>query len=160
MFIEHQQLKSLFVSASKVKRLHISAGPVQLAFPGQIPQLCSAYLLRLSEKDKVLVVIAFYLTESHTSVFYVPEQGEVTEAAAKKLFGEGVRFIESMGFLLSDTDYHLFSPKEQQDYWYRLPISQPPDIFGRRNSVVKSKADIKRLRGDCLDTLGRYLATM
>lgn len=160
MFIEHQQLKSLFVSASKIKQLYISAGPVQLAFPGQMPQLCSAYLLRLGEKQKVLVVVAFYLTESHTSVFYVPEQGEVSEAAAKKIFNEGIRFIESMGFLLSDTDYHLFSPEEQQDYWYRLPISQPPDIFGRRYPLDKKQTDIKRLRSDCLAGLGRFLATM
>ncbi len=160
MFIEHQQLKSLFVSAGKIRQLYISAGPVQLAFPGQTPQLCSAYLLRLGDKGKMLVVVAFYLTESHRSVFYVPEQGEVSEAVAKKLFAEGILFIESMGFLLSDTDYPLLSPKEQQDYWYRLPISQPPDLFGRSYPVGQHASDIKALGNTSRSSLGRFLASM
>lgn len=160
MFVQHKQLKTLYVSAGKINRLHISAGPVQLAFSGFTPQLCNAYLLRLSGSEKTLVVVAFYLTESHASVFFVPEQGEVTDKKADHIYEEGFLFIESMGFILSDTDYSLLTEAEQQNYWYNLPISQPPQLLGRSFPGVKGEAEQKRLRAQSVTSLGRFLGSM
>ena len=162
MFIQHKQLKSLNIPAGKVGHLHSASSSVQLAFAGYPPQLCRAYLLKIAGGDKVLVVVAFYLAESQRSIFFVPKFGELPDAESEQVYEEGYGFVESMGFILNETDYHLLSEPQKQAYWKALPICQLP----RKNEPVKSadsiKADeeLKKLRSHSLKSLGRFFASM
>ncbi len=169
MFIQHNQLKYLNISAEKVTHLHFASSSVQLAFAGYQPQQCRAYLLRVLNDNKVLVFVAFYLTESQCSIFFVPKNGEVPVEDAEQLYEEGCLFVESMGFVLTETDYHLFSTAKQKSYWKSLPICQPP----KKNPAIKSEVvkksaenisqteeDLEKLRLRSLKSLGRFLASM
>ena len=108
--------------AEKVTHLLSSSGKVQLAFAGYPPQMCSAYLLQISGDDKVLIVVAFYLTESSCAIFFVPKHGELPREDADVTYEEGYSFVESMGFVLNETDYGLLSTAKKKDYWSALPI--------------------------------------
>jgi len=117
MFIQHKRLKYLNVPAEKVTHLHSASSKVQLAFPGHPPQLCQSYLLQISGEGKVLVVVAFYLVESQCPIFFVPKFGELPEEDVEEVYEEGYSFVESMGFSLTETDYHVLSDKKKQSYW-------------------------------------------
>ena len=172
MFIQHKQLKSLNIPAGKVSHLHSSSSSLQLSFAEYSPQLCQAYLLQISGGDKVLVVVAFYLAESQCSIFFVPQFGEVPHEDAEKVYEEGYSFIESMGFDLTETDYHLLSEKKKQSYWAVLPIRQPPAEKAAKVTVPVQKAtkvavpaekvepDLKKLRSRSLESLGNLFASM
>lgn len=162
MFIQHQQLKSLNVPAEKVAHLHSAASSVQLAFAGYPPQLCRAYLLQVSGGNKVLIVVAFYLTESQCSIFFVPKFGELPIEDAEEVYEEGYSFVESMGFILTETDYHLLSEQKKQSYWTALPICQPPrEIMVEKPEVaIKAEEEMKKLRSRSLKSLGRFFASM
>lgn len=168
MFVQQDQLKCMDISAEKVTHLYSASSSVQLAFVGYQPQLCHAYLLQISSGNKVLVVVVFYLKESHCSVFFVPKYGEVLVEDSEQLYEDGCLFVESMGFVLTETDYHLLSLEKRKSYWKSLPICQP----SKKNSAIKSdvveksakkisqEADLEKLRLRSLKSLGRFLASM
>ncbi len=169
MFIQHRQLRHLQVSAAKVSHLHRASGSVQLAFPGYLPQLCNAYLLQIAGDDKTLVVVAFYLKESQSSIFFVPKQGEVPAKESERVYEEGYVFVESMGFVLTETDYHLFSAEKRHVYWKSLPICQPPkNPVVTKPSLVKNSVEnvsateetMNKLRSKSLQSMGRFMASM
>ncbi|MDX2495119.1 MAG: hypothetical protein QNK27_09185 [Desulfuromusa sp.] len=162
MFIQHKQLKSLNVPAEKVTHLHAASSSVQLAFSGYPPQLCRAYLLKVSGGDKVLIVVAFYLAESQCSIFFVPKFGELPAEESEQVYEEGYSFVESMGFILNETDYHLFPELKKKVYWTALPICQPPRKKEPEKSAATAKADeeLKKLRSQSLKSLGRFFASM
>ncbi len=162
MFIQHKQLKSLNVPAAKVVHLHVASSRVQLAFAGYPPQLCQAYLLQISGGNKVLIVVAFYLAESQCSIFFVPKFGELPSEDAEAMYEEGYTFVESMGFVLNETDFHLLSEQKKQSYWAALPICRPPQKQHEAKSEINPKIDeeMRRLRLRSLKSLGRFFASM
>ena len=168
MFVQHKQLKVLNVPAAKVARLNTSSGSVQMAFPDYPPQMCGAYLVSLASGNKVLVVVAFYLTESCQSIFFVPKAGEVPVEDAEETFDSGFVFAESMGFVLSETDYHLLASTEQQKLWSSLPIcrhatAQSADKSTEPSAELKSTSPQDSLaehRERSLKSLGRFLSSL
>jgi hypothetical protein len=162
MFVQHKQLKSLKIPATKVAHLHSTSSSVQLSFAEHFPQLCQAYLIRITGGDKTLIVVAFYLTESQCSIFFVPQFGEVLHHLAEEFYEEGRAFIESMGFELNETDYHLIPEQEKQSYWGGLPICQLPGQAETppSASVAEIEPDSIQLRSRSLKSLGRFFASM
>jgi len=163
VFIQHKNLKNLTIPATKVAHLHSAASGVQLAFVGYPPQLCSAYLVWITGNDKSLIVIGFYLKESGLSIFFVPKAGEVPSSQALQLYREGQNFVESMGFVLGETDYHLMTQSKKDEFWNALPITQPPRLpepdGAGEAQAVESEA-CRTSREHCLQSLGRFLAAM
>ncbi len=163
MFIQHKQLTFLSAPASRVVQIQSSPSAIQLAFSGHPPQPCRAYLLQLGSGGKALVIIAFYLLESHSSVFFVPEKGEVSLAAANDIYDEGIEFVESMGFILTESDFQRLSPAEKQIFWGKMPITHPPETTSTKPDgllPVNNEEELQRLREQSLTSLGRYLASM
>ncbi|WP_321371918.1 hypothetical protein [uncultured Desulfuromusa sp.] len=162
MFIQHKQLKNLNVPAEKVTHLHVASGSVQLAFAGYPPQLCQAYLLQISGGSKVLIVVAFYLEESQSSIFFVPKFGELPVEDAEAVYEEGYSFIESMGFVLNESDFHLLSDQKKRSYWSALPISQLPKnkAVNRSEVSIKKDEEMLKLRRRSLESLGRFFASL
>ncbi len=162
MFVQHKQLKNLNIPAEKVAHLHSASNRVQLSFADHFPQLCQAYLLQISGGGKTLVVVAFYLTESQCSIFFVPQSGEVPHQDAEGIYEEGYGFIESMGFELNETDYHLLTEDEKQSYWIILPINQSADEITAKLAVSagNSVPEPGKLCASSLKSLGRFFASM
>jgi len=169
LFVQHKQLKRLNVAAEKIGHLHASPSSVQLAFAGFPPQLCQAYLLQVCGPKKVLIVVAFYLMESQRSIFFVPKFGEVEKVDVERIYEEGHSFVESMGFLLTETDYHLLPADRKKPYWDVLPICQAPKYEDRQPSGLVAgnqhldpvrEKELKELSACSLESLGRFLASM
>jgi len=169
MFIQHQQLKVLNVPAAKVARLNSSSGDVQMAFPGFPPQMCRAYQVSLTSGSKVLILVAFYLSESQQTIFFIPKIGEVAVEDAERVFEEGFVFAESMGFALGETDFHLLSSEDQQKLWSSLPIcqklavpaaSQPGPNVSPGKEGAPGEDDLEKYRKRSLESLGRFLSSM
>lgn len=162
-FNQHKKLNFLSAPAARVAKLHSSSAAVQLSFSGYSPQPCRAYLLQLSGGGKALVLVAFYLTETGCTVFFVPEKGEVPANLADRIYEQGYQFAESMGFVLTETDYHLLSTTEKEKYWNKLPITRPPQAPAAQQAADvprKGEEEMQLLREKSLSSLGRYLASL
>jgi hypothetical protein len=162
MFIQHKKLKCLNIPAENVVHLHTASSSVQLAFAGFQPQLCQAYLLQIAGGNKVLIVVGFYLEESQCTIFFVPKFGELPAEEAAAIYEEGYSFVESMGFVLTESDYHLLSQLKKEQYWASLPISRAPALKADGKSGIRTKEDeeLTKLRLRSLKSLGRVFASM
>lgn len=166
MFVQHKQLKVLSVPASKVARVNTSVATVQLALTGFPSQGAEAYLVALSGGNKVLVLVGFYLTESKVAVFFVPQHGEAPVEEIEQIFDEGFIFAESMGFILSETDFHLLSSDDQQKLWQSLPICQSAQSAAAKPAVIERSEhsvtgiDLESYRQRSLASLGRFLSSL
>ena len=160
MFVQHKQLQVLKVPAAKVARVNTSVASVQLALPGYPSQGAEAYLVALSGGNKVLILVGFYLTESKVSIFFVPQRGEAPVEEIEQIFEEGFVFAESMGFILSETDYHLLSSEDQQKLWQSLPICRKAGATAANLSVTAPDSELESYRQRSLESLGRFLASL
>ena len=158
MFVQHAQLKHLAVGAEKVGHLHAASSSVQLAFSGYPPQLCRAYLVRISGASKELVVVAFHLLENEASIFFVPRCGEVTADKVERVYEEGYSFIESMGFILTETDFHRLSLEDKRQYLKKLPICQAPQLKSSEAQQLLEQ-EVAALRTNTRQSFGRFLAS-
>lgn len=141
MFIERKQLKLYSFPAEKVVRLSSSCGDIQMTFPGFPPQRCGAHLVALNRDNKLLIVAGFYLSETCESIFYVPEDGEVESGDIEDAFDEGVQFVESMGFVLNETDYHLLPEANKKKVWASVSICQTEEQKQAKLTALKEKAE-------------------
>jgi len=140
MFVEHNTVNLSTFPADKVVRIHSSCGDIQMTFPGFPPQRCGAHLVALNKDSKLLIVAGFYLSESCETVFFAPDEGAVEFGDLEAAFDDGLQFVESMGFILSETDYHELSETNKQKTWASLSICQTEDQKQAKLAALKEKA--------------------
>jgi hypothetical protein len=124
MFRWDEKIERLDVSAAKIRKLFRSMRDVQLALPGLPSQEASAYLCQYQEEKLFAAVAVFHLHRSSQLAFYFSEPRGVTPQKADSQLDQGLNFVESMGFLLSDMDLELMGASDREMLWESLPFRQ------------------------------------
>ena len=122
MFIWDESIHGIDVPADKVVHLFRSMREVQLALPGISAQQASAYLCQYKQPDGIATVAAFHLHKSGILAYYFSDPRVVPEQKMADMLDQGLNFVESMGFLLTDQDIHLMDPADLQNLWESLPL--------------------------------------
>ena len=122
MFQWDKSINAIDVSASKVVHLFRSMREVQLALPGVSAQQASAYLCQYQVEGGVATVAVFHLHKSEVLSFYFSDPRVVPEQKTDSMLDQGLNFVESMGFLMTDQDIHLLDVADQEMLWASLPI--------------------------------------
>ena len=122
MFVLDDTIEKLDVDASTLLKLFRSMRDVQMALPGFPSQEASAYLCQFQAGKSVATFAVFHLQRSGKLAFYRSEPGEVTPAKAEGVMYQGLDFVESMGFLLSDMDLELMADADRAMLWKSLPL--------------------------------------
>ena len=122
MFQWDKSINAIDISASKVAHLFRSMREVQLALPGVSAQQASAYLCQYQTEGGVATVAIFHLHKSQVLSFYFSDPRVVPEQKIDSMLDQGLNFVESMGFLMTDQDIHLLEVADQEMLWASLPI--------------------------------------
>ncbi len=122
MFILDDTFEKLDVDASKLLKLFRSMRDVQMALPGFPSQEASAYLCQYQAGKSVATFAVFHLQRSEKLAFYHSEPLETSPSKADGLLDQGLNFVESMGFLLSDLDVELMEDSDRAMLWESLPL--------------------------------------
>lgn len=139
MFQWDKSINSMNVPACKVVHLFRSMREVQLALPGISAQQASAYLCQYQSDGGVCTVAVFHLHKSQVLAFYFGEPRIVPEQKTDSMLDQGLNFVESMGFLLTDQDLHLLEDADKEMLWSSLPI-QSGLLAGEGSSAAPEKA--------------------
>lgn len=149
MFILDNSLGKLGLPSAQVLKLYRSMRDVQLALPGQPSQEASAYLCQFRTDEAVATVAAFHLERSRKLAFYRSDPQEVDARKASAMLEKGLDFVESMGFLLTDTDIDLMEESDRDMLWTSLPIfngsgndAEDPPAEKKENLNVSQKKPI------------------
>lgn len=122
MFLWDKSVTGINTPAKDVVHLFRSMREVQLALPGVPAQQATAYLCQYKHQDGFATTAVFHLHKSKLLAFYFSDPPEVTESGADSMLTQGLNFVESMGFLLTDQDIHLLEEADLQSLWDSLPL--------------------------------------
>ena len=122
MFQWDKSINAVNLPAGKVVQLFRSMRDVQLALPGVSAQEASAYLCQYQTEGGVGTVAIFHLHKSRLLAFYYSDPRVVSEQKTDSMFDQGLNFVESMGFLMTDQDIHLLKDADRESLWDSLPL--------------------------------------
>ncbi len=122
MFQWDKTIKAINLPASTVVNLFRSMREVQLALPGIPAQEASAYLCQYRAETGVGTVVVFHLHKSRMLAFYSSDPQFVPQQKIDSMLDQGLNFVESMGFLMTDQDIHLLDHADQGMLWASLPL--------------------------------------
>jgi hypothetical protein len=95
---------------------------VQLALPGVSAQQASAFLCQYQVEGGIATVAVFHLHKSKVLSFYFSDPRVVPAQKTDSMLDQGLNFVESMGFLMTDQDIHLLDEADQKMLWASLPM--------------------------------------
>ncbi len=121
MFQWHREMGRLEFSVGSVLKLMQSLSDVQIVLPGMPGQQATAYLCAFSGNKGIRVAVALLLRDSRRFAIYLNDQGEVPQQSFGPVLKEGIRFAESMGFLLDDLDFEQLDSKARATRWKEFP---------------------------------------
>jgi hypothetical protein len=122
MFQWDKSITSISIPAGKVVNLFRSMRDVQMALPGIPGQMATAFVCQYHWQDGIATVAAFHLHKSGLLAFYASSPRIVPAAKSGNMLDQCLNFVESMGFLLTDQDFHLLEPADQDMLWSSLPL--------------------------------------
>lgn len=122
MFQWDKSIRSMGVPAGEVVHLHRSMRAVQLALPGLPAQEATAYLCQHKTPQGIGTIAAFHLHKSNQLAFYVDSPVVVAVGKAEAILDQGLMFVESMGFLMTDLDIQLLNEADRAMLWASLPL--------------------------------------
>lgn len=122
MFQWDKSINDVNVPASEVLHLFRSMREVQLALPGLPAQQASSFLCQYKTEGGIGTVIVFHMHKSEVLAFFPTEPHVVPEQKIESMLDQGLNFVESMGFLMTDQDIHLLDESDQEMLWSSLPL--------------------------------------
>ncbi len=126
MFHWKKETPGLEVPPRKVLRVFRSLSDVQVGLPGLPSQLASAFVVSFAGERGILTAVTLHLSTSHCTALYLHGRGEVSPGEAEAVLEEGIRFAESMGFMLGDLDWQLLDASGREALWASLPLGAGP----------------------------------
>jgi hypothetical protein len=188
MFVLHKDIQRLEVPAERVLLLQRSLSDIQIAIPGTTSQEATAYLCVFAAGKGYRIVAVLHLLSSRRLLFYLNGEGEVQQREANRILKEGIHFVESMGFILSDLDFQRLSPAARVAMWQSLPLktgivaAPPPEspvpskvaagvapstpsaaasaAVEPQKKPIPSAAEQKARRKAFLENIGRFLSSL
>ncbi len=122
MFQWDKTVNAINVGADKIVHLFRSMRELQLALPGLSAQQASAFICQYHVEGGISTVAIFHLHKNEVLAFYCSDPRVVLEQESDSMLGQGLDFVESMGFLMTDQDFHLLDVADQEKLWASLPI--------------------------------------
>jgi len=142
MFQWDKSINAINIPASKVVHLFRSMRELQLALPGVSAQQASAFLCQYQVEGGVCTVTVFHLQKSQALAFYVSDPPVVPDQKTDSMLDQGLNFVESMGFLMTDQDIHLLDEADQEMLWTSLPINSGLADEEKSSPVAASVKDL------------------
>ncbi len=90
-------------------------------------------------QDQYDIVAYLYHERTHTPRIYVWEDGEVNRANFADVETQALDFIESMGFMMDNTQFRKQSPEQRQELFQSVPVFF--EGGGTYGEMLESKAD-------------------
>ncbi|WP_429884453.1 hypothetical protein [Geoalkalibacter halelectricus] len=123
MFLPDEARTHLPIATAQVVRLLRSINPVAVALTGYPGQRAGAFLCVFTAGEGVRVSVVLELFDSRRLLFYNYEQERVEEGELDAVVDEGLYFVESMGFLMTDLELQTLPKQQREQMWRTLPLA-------------------------------------
>lgn len=152
MFTIDERYRGLPAKREQVISLHQSLNAPHLAIPGKKAGPAQAFIVGLSGANGFGCFVYLYLAESADCAVYISGKRNTTPDEYQDEEYEALGFVESMGFMMDNSNWRSLPPPRQDELLKTLPVFfKDPKL----SPVPKAKADAKQAAAT---TLGRFLA--
>jgi hypothetical protein len=111
------------VSRERVVAVIESINQPQISIPTKLPQSVQAHLVGLRNPDGTFSIhVGLYLRQSGENVIYSHDRRDLALEAYPEVELEGLQFLESMGFMLDNTNFRNLAPEAQEQTLRRVPM--------------------------------------
>ena len=127
MFDPDASIRHVAATPEQVVSLVEGINQPQVSIPGKPPQSVQGYLCGLREADgSTAVLVALHLPLSGENVVYVADRRPSGPDEYAEVELEGLHFLESMGFMLDNLNFHNLAPAQQAETLRRVPLFHVP----------------------------------
>ncbi len=156
MFVAEPRIRFIPATREQVVSVIASLNKPHIAVPGKPAQEVQGYIVGVGNSAGTITAFVYlYLNESHEAVVYIdPQRLRVAPADYPDAEGDAVAFVESMGFMLENLNYHGLGPEQQAAVIASLPCFQaePQAAAAAHDPKGADKAEPPQVR------LARFLA--
>jgi type IV pilus assembly protein PilF len=124
VFTIDDRLRGLPASREQVVALYQSINSPHLAVPGKQAGPAQAFILGLRGGSGFAVFVYLYLAEAGDCAIYVPERRNLSPDEYADEEGEGLAFVESMGFMMDNMNFRSLSAEDQEQMLKTAPVFQ------------------------------------
>jgi len=125
MFQPDPRIKFLKVGRENVVSIIESINHPHVGVPGHSPQTTRAFIVGLRMADgNFAITIALFLEESRINVIYRSDQDRLSVEEYPEIESEALTFMESMGFMVDNTNFRGLEPAAQTTLLETLPCFQ------------------------------------
>ena len=152
MFNIDERYRGLPASREQVIALHTSLNSPHLFIPGKPAGPAQAFILGLRGSTGFATFIYLYLSEAADCAVYVSGKRNTSFEEYLAEEGEALAFVESMGFMMDNSNWRSMAQATQEELLKTLPVFfRDP----RQVPAVVKRVEEKR---NAATTLGRFLA--
>ncbi len=140
MYDAHPEMKAISVGREQVISLIKSINSPIVAAAGKQPEPAKAYIIGCANPSGMFTIFIYlHLVQSKECVIYLPEQTEVARDSFHATELEALQFVESMGFMVDNLNYHAMSPEQRSSLLKSLPVfHQDLEKFARQHEMEES----------------------
>lgn len=152
MFNIDERYRGLPASREQVIALHTSLNSPHLFIPGKPAGPAQAFILGLRGSTGFATFIYLYLSEAADCAVYVSGKRNTSFEEYLGEEAEALAFVESMGFMMDNSNWRSMAQATQEDLLKTLPV------FFRDPRQVPAAAKKVEEKRNAAATLGRFLA--
>ncbi|WP_224248672.1 social motility and stimulation tgl protein [Hyalangium gracile] len=152
MFNIDERYRGLPASREQVIALHTSLNSPHLFIPGKPAGPAQAFILGLRGSTGFATFIYLYLSEAAECAVYVSGKRNTSFEEYLGEEGEALAFVESMGFMMDNSNWRSLPQPTQEELLRTLPV------FFRDPKQVPAAAKKVEEKRSAAATLGRFLA--
>jgi hypothetical protein len=152
LFNIDERYRGLPASREQVIALHTSLNSPHLFIPGKPAGPAQAFILGLRGSTGFATFIYLYLSEAAECAVYVSGKRNTSFEEYLGEEAEALAFVESMGFMMDNSNWRSLPQPTQEDLLKTLPV------FFRDPKQVPAVAKKTEEKRNAAATLGRFLA--
>jgi hypothetical protein len=123
LFRPDPSLTHVPIAREQVVAVVESINQPQISIPTKQPQSVQAHLVGIrNAAGSFSIYIGLYLRQSGENVIYSHDRREVPLDEYSEVELEGLQFLESMGFMLDNTNFRNLAPEAQDQALRRVPM--------------------------------------
>jgi hypothetical protein len=151
MFVPEPRIRFIPATPEQVVSVQASLNKPHIAVPGKAAQEVQGYIVGVSNAAGTITCFVYlHLSETNEPVVYIDsERLRVAPQSYPEAEAEAVAFVESMGFMLENLNYHGLTHAQQAELIASLPCFREPSAGQEKGP---DRVDPPQLR------LARFLA--
>lgn len=143
MFEQRNDIKCLRVSRGQIVALIESINQPMVAISGRALETAKGYIIGIrSASNMFSVVVYLYLQDSKECLVYLQNPPEIALEAFREHELEALGFLESMGFIMDNKQFHNLTPDQQEDLIANTPAFHADlKAFAQAQSILAAPAE-------------------